>query len=196
MRYFKLSSWLDFWPSQKFDFADITGWINFTGDWCQEATCYLCCESCICSWSSLPSLNKWSHWPLWCHHFLLTLLCNCWFISNSSDFSICPNWQAKRTEPFMHTQGGQEGSLVRKKERRAAWWDREWALALWLPLLSEQRASPHRLHLLHQSMREGKLAYNFDSIMSCFHFLCVWLQNILSDYICIALSWRFLSFII
>lgn len=123
MRYFKLSSWLDFWPSQKFDFADITGWINFTGDWCQEATCYLCCESCICSWSSLPSLNKWSHWPLWCHHFLLTLLCNCWFISNSSDFSICPNWQAKRTEPFMHTQEGQEGSLVRK-ERRVGWWGR------------------------------------------------------------------------
>lgn len=150
---FKVSEWLEFFlPSQKFNFADITGWINFTWDWCQEAICYLCCESCICSWRALPSLNKCSHWPLWCHLFLLTFLCNCWFISPSSDFSICPDWQAKLTELYVHRKGrkvgwwgrrgGQageeeeEGRLVRKK-RRAGWWDREWALALWLLLLAK-----------------------------------------------------------
>lgn len=67
-----------------------------------------CCESCICSWSTLPSLNKRSHWPTWCHLFLLTLLHNCWFISLSSDFSICLDWWAKQAEPYMHTQSEEE----------------------------------------------------------------------------------------
>lgn len=180
----------------EFDFADIIGWISFTGDWCQMATCYLCCESCTCSWSSLSSLNKCSHRPLRCRLSLLTLLCNCCFISPSWDFSLCPDWQAKGAVSYVHTQEGQEGRLLRR-ESRAGCWGREWALALWLPPCLG-RASPHRLHLLHQSAgREGKLASNFDSIMSCFNFLfCVWLQNMLSDLICIVLSWRCLSFII
>lgn len=133
------------WPSQKFESADITGWINFIGDWCQEETCYLCCERCICSWSSLPSLNKRSHSPVWCHLFLLTLLRNCWFISLSSDFSVCLDWWTKWVVPYMHSQEREDSRLTR----------REQAPSLGPLLLPGQWVSSHRLHQSLQSRRKG-----------------------------------------
>lgn len=46
------------------DLADNTAWINFVGDRYQEETCYLCWESCMCSSSSPPSLERcWANVP-------------------------------------------------------------------------------------------------------------------------------------
>lgn len=102
-------------------------------------------------------MNKRSHQPTWCHLFLLTLLCNYWFISLSSDFSVCLDWQAKWAELYTHTHThspkGEEDRLARK-ERKTGWRGGERALAPQLPF--SPRRGPHPTGCTSHSSPRGR----------------------------------------
>lgn len=153
-------------------FADNTRWINSVGDWCQEKTCYLWWESCMCSSNSLPSLER-------CWTNVLTGQCgaisSCWLSSVIAGLSASP--QASQyilteeqdehghTHTYIQKWGGSRQAREESHPTGCA------GLTVW---------------------DRGNLALNLTSLLS-YLVPCVLLQNGWLDFICIALSLGILS---